>query len=80
MVGYSKGAEYAHYFALKEDIWEIDNGFCRYKTTRFDGWRKEFGKMIRIGSPLLATEKIPLHPSMLSSVYEITGGGGILMA
>ena len=79
VVGYSRGAEYAHYVALEKGTWEVENGFCRYKTGRFDGWRKEFGKMIRIGSALLKGEKTALDPSMLAAVYEVRGNDDILM-
>ena len=79
IVGYSRGAEYAHYIALKKDSWEIRNGFCYYKQGAIDSWREEFGKMIRIGSVLLETEKTALNPSMLSAIYEVTGEDDILM-
>lgn len=79
VVGYSRGAELAHYLALPKDSWKIENGFCNYKTASFSVWRPEFRKMIRIGSVLLEKEKSPLADDMLSQIYELTGWDDILM-
>lgn len=70
LVGYSRGAELAFYMALLKEKWSMDGqGKCfMFPASR---WRKEVGKVIRIGSTTLPEEWDKITPAMKENVYEI---------
>lgn len=77
-IGYSLGAELALYVALNKASWRIEeNGKCFLSPVH--SWRKEIGKIIRIGSMTLKTEWKMLSEEMQMSIYEIRGKDDIHM-
>ncbi len=78
LIGYSRGAELAFYMALDKKYWSIEEGGrCLLKNTL--EWRKEIGKIIRIGSMTLEKEWSKITHAMQESIYEIRGKDDIHM-
>ena len=77
-IGYSLGAELALYAAFHKDSWRIEErGRCFLSPV--SKWRKEVGKIIRIGSMTLQNEWKMLSDEMKISIYEIRGKDDIHM-
>lgn len=79
LVGYSRGAEFAHYMGLPQGTWHIKEGGYCYKDQEWSSWRPEVGKIIRLGSMTLPEEWEALTQEMQNQVHEVRGKYDVLM-
>ncbi|MCB1066796.1 MAG: alpha/beta hydrolase [Simkania sp.] len=72
VIGHSRGAEFSLYAALPPETFKLDEGYCT-QLKKWETFRPEIHKMIRLGSPLLPEEREQLPEEMLAKIYEIDG-------
>lgn len=70
LIGHSRGAELSLYGALPSDTFTLQKGVCT-QLKPWEGFRPEILRVIRLGSPLLESEKDKLPPHLREKIYEI---------
>ena len=78
LIGYSRGAEMALYAALPKDSYRIHEGYC-CQTKKWEEFRPEVRRIIRIGSMTTFKEWSHLSLTMQKAIWEIRGMDDIHM-
>lgn len=72
LLGYSRGAELAHYIAQEPGSFTMNNGYCR-QLKKSSHWRTDIECIIRIGSMTNQKEWETLSKEMQAHVWEVRG-------